>query len=176
MVFDEKGQNNDGGGHDVFYGIPYERINKIRIVDVSMDAKHVSILSDATAAYEPEVGVKKFTRNFEFKAPGSFTVTDNVKTISPKIITSFLHADNTINQISANTFELEPNKTSLVAEIIEPKLFEARVDSNILTAPGDPGSVDKGGDEERGKKLAISTKDKVLRAKFILELTIKEEK
>jgi len=176
IVFDGKGQNHEGEGHDVFYGIPYKRINKIRITDVTMDAKHISIMADATAAYEPEIGVKKFTRNFEFKAPGTFTVTDIVKTSSPKIITSFLHADNTINKLSANTFEFEPNKTSLLVNIIEPENFDTKITENILTAPGDPGFVDKGGDEKRGKKLGVSTKEKVSKAKFVTELIIKNEK
>lgn len=175
LVFDGKGQNHEGEGHDVFYGIPYERINKIKIVDVTINEQHVSILADVSSAYEPEVGVKKFTRKFEFTAPGSFTVTDNIETNTPKIITSFLHADNTINQIQANTFEFEPTRTSILVKIIEPQLFNVKVDANILTAPGDPGFVDKGGSEERGKKLAISTKNKVLKAEFVLKLTIKEE-
>lgn len=176
LVFDGKGQNKEGAGHDIFYGIPYERINKIRIDDVSIDAKHVSILADVTSAYEPEVGVKKFTRKFEFETPGSFTVTDNIETNSPKIITSFLHADNLINQLSANTFEFEPNETSLLAEIISPKMFEVKIDKNILTAPGKPGFVDKGGLQERGKKLAISTKEKVSTTEFVVKLSIKKEK
>lgn len=175
LVFDGKGQNRDGEGHDVFYGIPYERINKIKIIDVTMNAKKVSILADATAAYEPEVGVKKFTRKFEFDSPGSFTVTDDIETNDPKTITSFLHADNAINQISVNTFEIEPNNTSLIATIVAPKNFETKIEKNILTAPGDPGSVDKGGNEERGKKLAITTKDKVSKAKFIVKLSIKKD-
>ena len=176
LVFDGKGQNHEGEGHDIFYGIPYERINKIRIVDAQLDANQVSILADVTAAYEPEVGVKKFTRKFEFKAPGSFTITDDIETNSPKIITSFLHADNTINQISENTFEFEPKETSLLIKIIAPKIFETKVDANILTAPGKPGFVDEGGDEERGVKLAITTKEKVSTAKFAMKLTIKKEK
>ena len=175
LVFNGKGQNHEGEGHDVFYGIPYKRINKIKITDVTMNANQVSIMADAKAAYEPEIGVKKFTRKFEFKAPGSFTVTDIVKTSSPKIITSFLHADNTINKLSENAFEFEPNKTSLLVTIIEPESLETKITENILTAPGDPGFVDKGGDEERGEKLEISTKEKVSKAKFVLELTIKNE-
>lgn len=175
LLFDGKGQNHEGEGHDVFYGVPYERINKIRIVDVTIDSKHVSILADATSAYEPEIGVEKFTRKFEFKAPGSFTITDHTETDAPKIITSLLHADNTINQISTNTFELEPNGTRLFLEILEPELFNTKVDTNILTAPGDPGFVDKGGDQKRGVKLAITTNEKVSKAKFVIELSIKKD-
>ena len=173
VVFNGKGQNKEGAGHDVFYGIPYERLNKIRIVDAKLGANQVSILADVTSAYEPEVGVKKFTRMFEFKAPGSFTITDNIQTTSPKIITS-LHADNVIKPVSANTFELEPNGTSLLAEIIAPEKFDAKIDKNILKSPGDPGSVDKGALEERGVRLATSTKEKVSQAKFVMKLTIRK--
>jgi hypothetical protein len=175
LLFDGKGQNHEGEGHDVFYGIPYERINKIRIENITMDANYVSILADATSAYEPEIGVKKFTRLFEFNAPNSFKITDHVETHGKKIITSYLHADHSIIKRSENTFEFEPNKTSLIAEIIEPKTFNSKIDNNVLTAPGDPGFVDKGGLEERGKKLGISTEEKVSYVKFVTKLSIKKE-
>ena len=173
IVFDGKGQNREGKGHDAFVGIPYERLNKIRISKVTMNAQKVSINADVTAAYEPEIGVKSFTRNFEFTAPNSFLVTDKIETNSPKTITSFLHSDNLINQISGGKFEFEPIGTSLLAEIIAPKVFDAIIEKNILTAPGKPGSVDKGEREERGVRLAISTKGKVSKAKFIAKLTIR---
>jgi hypothetical protein len=172
LVFNGKGQNREGKGHDVFVGISYEQLNKIRVSDVKMSSKNVSLTADLTAAYELEVGVKRFIRRFEFTAPNKFIVTDEVETDSPKTITSYLHADNVINQLSTDRFIFEPGGTNLLAEIIEPKLFEAKIEKNILTAPGRPGSVDKGEREERGVRLAISTKEKVSRAKFNLRLTI----
>jgi hypothetical protein len=175
LVFDGKGQNREGNGHDVFDGIPYANLNKIRISNVKLNAQKVSITADLTAAYEPEIGVKKFIRKFEFSAPNSFVITDNIETNSPKIITSFLHADNLINQLSGNSFVFEPNGTSLSAEIISPKMFDTKIEKNILTAPGKPGSVDKGEREERGVKLTISTKEKVSKAKFILKLNIQNK-
>ncbi|MBX7170407.1 MAG: DUF4962 domain-containing protein [Pyrinomonadaceae bacterium] len=173
LVFDGKGQNKEGSGHDVWVGIPYERLNKIRILNVKADGKKVLITADVTSAYEPEVGVRKFIRSFEFTAPNKFLVTDYVETNSPQIITSFLHSDNVINQLSSNKFVFEPNGTSLFAEIVEPKDFDAKIEKNILTAPGKPGSVDKGEREERGVKLSISTKAKVTKAKMALKLEIK---
>ena len=53
-----------------------------------------------------------------------------------------------------------------------PKVFDAKVEKNILTAPGRPGSVDKGEREERGVRLAISTKEKVKKAQFKVKLKI----
>ena len=175
LVFDGKGQNREGKGHDAFVGIPYENMNKIRILNVQMNARKVSITADVTAAYEPEIGVKKFIRKFEFSAPNSFVVTDQVETNTPKIITSYLHADNLINQISANNFVFEPNGTSLFVQMIAPKMFDAKIEKNILTAPGKPGSVDKGEREERGVRLAISTKEKVKKAKFVVKLNIQNK-
>ncbi len=175
LTFDGVGQNREGKGHDVFVGIPYDRLNKIRFVDVKMSAKKVSVIADVTAAYEPEVGVKKFIRKFEFTAPNKFVITDEVETDAPKIITSFLHADNVINQLSSNKFVFEPNGTNLLSEIVTPKLFDSKIEKNILTAPGRPGSVDKGEREERGVRLAVSTKNKVTKANFKMKLTVQNK-
>lgn len=86
-----------------------------------------------------------------------------------------MHADNVIKKISENTFEFEPNNTSLMATIVAPKKYTTEIQENILIAPGDPGSVDKGGLQERGKKLAISTTEKVSSATFITKLSIQKE-
>ena len=174
ITFDGKGQNKEGKGHDVFVGIPYQRLNKIRISSVTMNSKKVSITADVTAAYEPEIGVKNFTRNFEFNAPNSFIVTDDIETNSPKTITSYLHSDNLIIRLSPNRFIFEPNGTSLSAEIISPEMFDSKIEKNILTAPGRPGSVDKGEKEERGVRLAISTESKVKKIRFAVKLTVQK--
>jgi hypothetical protein len=175
LVFDGMGQHREGKGHDVFVGIPYERMNKIRIIEVKMNKQKVSIIADVAPAYEPEVGVKKFIRKFEFTAPGNFVITDDVETEMPRLITSYLHADNVINQLSANRFVFEPNGTNLLAEIVTPKMFVAKVEKNILTAPGRPGSVSQGEREERGVRLAISTKEKVTKARFVKKLTVQNK-
>jgi Domain of unknown function (DUF4962)/Heparinase II/III-like protein len=176
LTFDGIGQHREGKGHDVFVGIPYERMNKLRIVDAKMSANKVSIIADVSAAYEPEVGVKKFIRKFEFTAPGNFVVTDEIETTTPKTVTSFLHADNLINQLSEGKFVFEPNGTSLLTEILTPKMFDTKIEKNILTAPGRPGSVDKGEREERGVRIAISTKGKVKQVKFVTRLTVQKGK
>ncbi len=174
LVFDGKGQAKEGAGHDAFAGVSYERLNQIRLTKVKMDEKKVSIVADLTAAYEPQVGVKKFTRIFEFAAPNDFVIKDSVETNQPQIITAFLHSDNAINKISDRTFVFEPNGTSLLAEIVAPRAVKTIVEKNILTAPGKPGSVDKGEREERGVRLAISTAEKA--GKLNLEVRLKIER
>jgi hypothetical protein len=174
LVFDGKGQGKEGAGHDAFAEIPYDRLNKIRLTNVKMNAQEVSITADLTAAYEPERSVKKFIRRFEFTAPNSFVVKDEVETDKPQIITAFLHSDNLIVQNTEKLFTFEPGGTNLSAEIFSPKEIKAKIEKNILIAPGKPGSVDKGEKEERGMRLSISTENTV--KKLNLELRLKINK
>src|SRR6185369_13534425 len=68
LVFDNKGQAKEGEGHDVFADVPYDRLNEIRIRDVKADNNKLSLVADLTAAYQPEIGVKKLIRSFTFTA------------------------------------------------------------------------------------------------------------
>lgn len=140
-----------------------------------MDAKKVSIIADVAPAYEPEIGVVKFVRRFEFAAPNRFTVTDEVETEQPKTITSYLHADNSIEQSAGDSFLFESPKTDLLVKLVTGLPLETKIEKNILTAPGRPGSVDKGEREERGVRLAISTKEKITKAKLEMRLTVQNK-
>ncbi len=176
IIFDGKGQNKEGAGHDVFAGIPYERLNKIRLTNVSFNDKKVLITADLSAAYEPEVGVKNFVRQFTFTAPNDFAVTDDIATDKPETVTFFLHADNLIENGSNNNFIFEPGeKSRLLVKIEEPAQTNTVIEKNILTAPGKPGSVDKGEREERGVRLAISTKDKTTKTRFAIKMQIQKK-
>lgn len=173
LVFDGKGQAREGKGHDVFAEVPYDRLNQIRLLDVHLEANKVSITADLTAAYEPEVGVRKFLRTFDFTASKGFTIKDFVETSQPQTIRAFLHADNEIAKNSDAAFTFEPGGTSLTVEIDSSRNFETTVEKNILTAPGRPGSVDKGEREERGVRLVISTREKVSVLNLKVTLRIK---
>ena len=172
VVFDGKGQNREGDGHDVWVGVPYEQLNKIRLTSVRLDTKSATITADLAPAYEPDRGVKRFIRTFSFSAPGTFTVADDIETAKEQTITSYLHADKEITRSTDNSFVFAPNGTSLIVDLLAPKGLETKIEKNILTAPGKPGQVDKGEREERGVRLAISTESKVKQAKFRFRLRI----
>lgn len=172
LLFDNRGQAKEGKGHDAFAGVSYDRLNQIRIQNVKADDEKVSIIADVAPAYEPEIGVKKFIRSFEFSAPGKFVVTDDVETDKPQTITSMWHADNQIQMNPNSKYVFEPGGTSLLVEILKPKNMPAKIEKNVLTAPGKPGSVDKGEREERGVRLNVSTKEKVTKLKMETRLQI----
>jgi hypothetical protein len=160
VVFDGKGQGNEGEGHDAFAGVSYDRMNNIRLTDVSFTNGGLRITADLAAAYEPKLGVERFVRKFSFTQPGEFRIDDDIRMAKPAIITSYLHGDSTI-VAREGSFDFEPGKTSLLVQILKPDNLSTTIEKNILTAPGRPGSVDKGEREERGVRLAVSTREKV---------------
>lgn len=172
VVFDDIGQAKEGKGHDVFAGVSYDRLDKVRFTEVKFDSKKLTAVADLAPAYEAGVGVREFTRRFEFSAPGSFIVEDNIQTDRKQLITSYLHSDTAIDAKSKSIFVFEPGGTNLIAEITAPGDSSTKVETNYLTAPGRPGSVDKGEREERGVRLAVSTPAPVDKVKFVTRLRV----
>ncbi|MCP9496735.1 MAG: DUF4962 domain-containing protein [Pyrinomonadaceae bacterium MAG19_C2-C3] len=170
VLINGQGQAREGKGHDVFRGIPYERLNRIRITEVKLDKNFAYVRGDAAASYEPELGVKRFDRHFLFTAPDGFVVWDDLQTEKPSIFTSLIHADDRIRQIADSDrrrFRIGMDDTYLLTTIIAPDEVRTKIEPNIVTAPGRPGSVDKGEQQERGVRLAISTAQPATSARFV---------
>ena len=87
-------------------------------------------------------------------------------------VTSYLHSDTSIVGRDGG-FEFEPGSPSLFVEVLEPKQVKTAIEKNILTAPGRPGSVDKGEREERGVRLSIVAPSGASALRFRTTLTIK---
>lgn len=173
VVIGGQGQGKEGGGHDVFAEVPYDRLDRIRISGLSMNSRNLSLVADLTSAYEPEVGVTKFLRTFKFTAPGTWTITDDIALSRPQVVTSYLHADETIVKRSESLFEFGTGSPNLLASLSSTSPISAKIEKNIVTAPGPPGAVDKGPVEDRGVRLAITTEKPVERVGFTLRLSLK---
>ena len=98
LLVNGKGQAKEGDGHDVFAEVPYELLNRIRISEVKVEQNQVIVRGDATAAYGPELGVKKFVREFVYRPDAGFTISDEVETTKPAVLTFLLHADDRIEK------------------------------------------------------------------------------
>lgn len=164
----------EGRGHDTFEDVSYDRLNQIRITDVKVDKDRVVVWGDAAAAYEQELGVKKFMRRFEFNPRTGFNVSDEVQMEKPAIMTLLLHTDGVFTRETENRFNTSARGVKLLVEITEPKQLKTEMQANVLTAPGPPGSVDKGERQERGYKLLISSAAPVTTLKFVMGLTVSD--
>jgi len=180
LLVNGKGQAKEGAGHDVFAEVPYELLNRIRISGVKVEQNQVIVRGDATAAYQPELGVKKFVREFVYTTGAGFTISDEVETEKPAVLTFLLHADDHIEKGERCLFTIRAGRVKL---LIDPTLeapvgpqalqsIQAVIEINNLTAPGPPGAVDKGERQERGQKLLLSNAVPITRARFVLRLSI----
>jgi hypothetical protein len=134
------------------------------------------VRGDATAAYLSELGLKKFVRHFVYVSQNSFTITDEVETTNPSMLALLLHADAKIEKLDENRFDIVAGDVQL---LVEPSIdfpartqFKTAIETNVVTAPGPPGAVDKGEQQPRGRRLVLSTPVPVTRARFIQRLTI----
>jgi hypothetical protein len=172
VLVDGKGQAREGRGHDAFDEVPYDQLDRIRIAEVKLERNFVSILGEATTAYEPELGVTRFTRRFTFSPENGFVITDELAGKEPRVFTSMLHADQKIERSGPKRFAIRAGDTVLRAEILEPEKCVAKIEPNLLTAPGAPGSVDRGERQQRGERLAVSTEAPSTTARFVMGLKI----
>ena len=186
LLVNGKGQAKEGNGHDAFAPVSYELLNRIRISEVKVEQNQVIVRGDATAAYGPELGLKKFVREFVYRSGAGFTVADAVETTKPAVLTFLLHADNRIEKESGNRFIIraggvkllidptieQPNELPRRKQIQSP--IQAIIETNTMTAPGPPGAVDKGERQARGQKLLLSTPSPMTRARFVMRLSIED--
>jgi len=181
LLVNGKGQGKEGEGHDAFAEMSYELLNRIRISEVKVEKDRVIVRGDASAAYGPELGLKRFVREFVYTPKGGFTYTDEIETTKPAIFTWLTHADDRIVKEEGCLFRIEAGRVKLM---IDPTLYPqvedieqsvaSAIEINNLTAPGPPGAVDKGERQARGQKLLLSTTVPTTRARFVERLSIEE--
>jgi hypothetical protein len=176
LLVNGKGQAKEGAGHDVFAGLSYEVLNRIRITDVKVEQGQVIVRGDATAAYEPELGLKKFVREFVYQPRSGFTVSDDVETTQPAVLTFLLHADDHIEKDDGCLFHIKAGGVKLLVDptVDQPNEIKSAIETNVVTAPGPPGAVDKGERQTRGQKLLLSTGAPTTKVRFRTRLSIEE--
>jgi hypothetical protein len=176
LLVNGRGQAREGEGHDVFADVSYELLNRIRITKVEVEKNHVTVRGDATAAYEPELGLKKFVREFVYQPGAGFTVSDEVETTKPAVLTFLLHADDRIEKKEGCLFHIKAGGVTLLIDptIEQPNEIKSAIEINVVTAPGPPGAVDKGERQERGQKLLLSTSAPTTKARFTVRLRIQD--
>ncbi|HYJ86345.1 MAG TPA: DUF4962 domain-containing protein [Pyrinomonadaceae bacterium] len=171
-----RGQAREGKGHDAFAGVSYDRMDKIRIRLVKLGKSSAHVIGDAAAAYEPELGVKRFERHFVFTNSNQFVIRDYLETAQPQTFTSVLHADETIQPAGANRFVLKTQGAHLNVNLQLPGNAMTKIEPNYLIGAGRPGSVDKGDRQQRGERLAITTAAPATQARFEVVLRVGKER
>lgn len=172
LLVDGRGQAKEGKGHDAFADFPYELLDQLRISEVKVGTKQVYLRGEAATAYAPELGLTRFTRHFLFQPGVGFEIKDELAAQQPRTFTTLLHADEKIEAAGKDQFIINTSTAKLAVTVAEPKDGKTAIEPNILTAPGQPGSVDKGARQQRGERLAVSNAQPATSAQLVLKLKI----
>ncbi|MBI4476197.1 MAG: heparinase II/III family protein [Acidobacteria bacterium] len=167
------GQGKEGK-HDVWSGMPSDRLATIRISSVTHQAGRLRIAADAAGAYPAESGLRRFTRSFTFAAPATFVVEDDIEVERPTLIESYLHADTPISS-SGNDFVIQQGGVQLRGQIASQTPLRTRAGETNLTSPGKPGSIEKGETDQRGYEIVIQTASPVRKLDVTVTLRVQRE-
>jgi hypothetical protein len=173
VLVNGKGQENGRASHNAFEGVPYDRLNAISISNVELAPGRLKLVGHGAAAYDPALGVKVFDREVTVRSATRIDVVDHVEVETPSIITSVLHADQTISR-EPNVFRMPRDKATLSLVLGEPKDVESVIEPNRMIAPGRPGSVSKGAPESRGVRLLVGTRSPTRQATFVFHFDIED--
>ncbi|HSP92031.1 MAG TPA: heparinase II/III family protein, partial [Vicinamibacterales bacterium] len=144
----------DEGAHDVWRNMSQPALDTIRITRATADATGVRVEADVAGAYPPAAGLARFHRVFTFDGKAAFTVEDTIETKAPKTIEWFLHADAPITA-AAGAFLLGSAPAALRVRLDTPAGSKTSTGPTFLTAPGQPGSITSGKQEQRGYEIRV---------------------
>jgi hypothetical protein len=144
----------DEGEHDVWRGMSQAALDAIRITRATADATGVRVEADAAGAYPAAAGLTRFHRTFTFDGKAAFTVEDAIQTSSPKSVEWFLHADAPFTP-SGEGFLLDASPAKLRVRVEAPAGSKTAAGPTNLMAPGKPGSITEGKQEQRGHELRV---------------------
>lgn len=166
ILINGRGQANDGV-YEMFKEVSNEKLDKIRIADISLTKDYFYIRGEAASGYYDDLKLKKFDRHFLYVNSGNyFIVWDELESDKSSEFTFLLNADKEI--------DLEGNQATLINEDaalrvirISPNEANSKVVPQMIQARGLPGSVSKGDTEQRGVQLQTISADKQKRFEFL---------
>ena len=146
----------DEGDHDVWQKMDQAALNTVRITSVQATPTGLRVEADAAGAYLPSAGLVRFFRTFVVTGADQFSVTDAIETRTPKTIEWFLHADVPI-EARAGRYLLGGGSSPLSVTVSGPEGSRVTTQATVLTAPGRPGAITAGPQENRGYHLMLQT-------------------
>lgn len=143
--------------HNVWAAMDYRRLSNARITRVEMSGERVAIDAELAPLYPDQTGLERFARRFSFEAPGTFRIRDTLRMNQPVRTQWYLHSDTPVTASGA-AFRLGGAAgPALFATVEAPADATTVTAPTVLTAPGQPGSITTGRQDQRGYHLKIES-------------------
>ena len=145
----------DEGDHDVWKTMDQASLDAVRITAMQIEGRGVRIEADAAGAYRPSAGLLRFHRTLRYDGRDTFVVEDTITLREPKPVQWFLHSDVPFEPKGAAF--AAGGSAPLVVTIASPADARTAAGKTRLVAPGRPGSITEGPEEQRGYQLQMET-------------------
>lgn len=142
--------------HDVWRKMDYRALGRIRIREADLNGGRARIVADLAAAYPEAAGVSTFTRTFTWDGGLVFTVADAVTLAAPKTSEWHLQSDTPFEGSGRRFRNGKPGEPALRVSFASPQEIGVTTGPATVRAPGPPGSIEKGTEEERGHVLRVT--------------------
>lgn len=139
--------------HDVWRAMDYRALDRIRIRDVEFGGSQTRIVADVGAAYPDAAGIKSFTRSFTWDGGSTFSVVDTVVLGKPATAEWYLQSDTPFERAGEGYRNGKPGAAALLLSFQQPYGVSVTTGPATVRAPGPPGSIEKGPEEQRGHLL-----------------------
>ena len=166
LLVNNRGQASDGV-YEMFKEVANEKLDKIRIADVSGNKDYFYVRGEAADAYYDDLKLKKFDRHFLYVNDGNyFVVWDELEAEKPSDFTFLLNADREV-KLDGNVADLINETAKLRVIRIAPDEANSKIAAQMIQARGLPGSVSKGDTEQRGVQLQTTSVEKKTKFEFL---------
>jgi hypothetical protein len=145
----------DEGDHDVWRSMDQAALDAVRITAVQIEGRGLRIEAEAAGAYPSPVGLARFHRTFRFDGRDAFAIEDAIELGQAKPVQWFLHSDLPFESKGGSFVTGGGAAPSLEVRIASPVDARTTVETTRLTAPGRPGSITEGPEEQRGYDLRL---------------------
>ena len=140
--------------HDAWEGMDRTALQEIRFDEATATPTSARIVARLAAAYPPAAALSAFRREFSYEAPGRFRVRDRIETSEPRPFEWFLHADGPF-KLKGTAFRFDAGGLPVEGRVASPPGARLRAGPTFLTAPGAPGSIEQGRQDQRGYELVV---------------------
>jgi hypothetical protein len=151
-----------GGGqgvetqHDVWRQMDYRALDAIRIREASLAGGKARIVADLAAAYPATAGVSAYTRTFTWDGASKITVTDAVTLNAAQASQWHLQSDTPFAGSGTTFANGKEGEARLRVTFAAPADVAVTTGNATVKAPGPPGSIEKGTEEQRGYVLTAA--------------------
>jgi len=141
--------------HDAWEGMDRAALGgTIRWDEATFTPTSAQIVVRLAGAYPPGAALSGFRREFSYEAPGRFRVRDRIETSEPRSLEWFLHADRSF-RVKGTAFRFNGGGLPVEGRVASPPGARLRAGPTFLTAPGAPGSIEQGRQDQRGYELVV---------------------